>query len=383
MAFRFKNFNEDLLVKAAKRYAKNKRRLNKVKRAIAAGRTDNLDTEERRKAYYKREIRLNNEEKIRRLKIQMTKDISPEDTQSIVKKINTLESNDDMDALSAEELKTLGQERHIGFTNDILSSEYFESGLIAAAGIGHIDIRDGLNSGSGFLIGQDLFLTNQHVFNDETIPKQSELNMNYEKNRVGQRITPADFKFDPDRFFLTAKMVSEDSELDFALVAVKPISRDGISLSEFTTHKLKKEQGKILEGQPVTIIHHPDGREKSVTIHNSNLLELKDRVKDDHVCLYNSDTEPGSSGAPVFNNRWEVIALHSQAVPKQSKIPGFILDKEGKRMKKEDMLTRPNDIWWEANQGIRISFISQAIKDAPLNGSQKDIRDALVKEWES
>jgi V8-like Glu-specific endopeptidase len=28
---------------------------------------------------------------------------------------------------------------------------------------------------------------------------------------------------------------------------------------------------------------------------------------------YEVDTEPGSSGSPVFNNRWELVALHSRA----------------------------------------------------------------------
>jgi V8-like Glu-specific endopeptidase len=28
---------------------------------------------------------------------------------------------------------------------------------------------------------------------------------------------------------------------------------------------------------------------------------------------YEVDTEPGSSGSPVFNNKWELVALHSRA----------------------------------------------------------------------
>jgi V8-like Glu-specific endopeptidase len=28
---------------------------------------------------------------------------------------------------------------------------------------------------------------------------------------------------------------------------------------------------------------------------------------------YEVDTEPGSSGSPVFNNQWELVALHSRA----------------------------------------------------------------------
>ncbi len=28
---------------------------------------------------------------------------------------------------------------------------------------------------------------------------------------------------------------------------------------------------------------------------------------------YTTDTEPGSSGSPVFNNRWDLIAIHHAA----------------------------------------------------------------------
>ena len=51
------------------------------------------------------------------------------------------------------------------------------------------------------------------------------------------------------------------------------------------------------------------------------------------VLIYKSDTAPGSSGAPVFNNEWQVIALHSAGVPKQD-AQGRYVDKDGQvRMK--------------------------------------------------
>ncbi len=34
---------------------------------------------------------------------------------------------------------------------------------------------------------------------------------------------------------------------------------------------------------------------------------------DENVIEYTSDTEPGSSGSPVLDNQWGLIAFHSSA----------------------------------------------------------------------
>ncbi len=54
-----------------------------------------------------------------------------------------------------------------------------------------------------------------------------------------------------------------------------------------------------------------------------------------------TDTEPGSSGAPVFNDQWQVVALHHKAVPAPLK----------KRPRSD------SDPEWLANEGVRISAI--------------------------
>lgn len=52
------------------------------------------------------------------------------------------------------------------------------------------------------------------------------------------------------------------------------------------------------------------GYAKKVTLRNNNLFETA------FPCVrYFTDTEAGSSGAPVFNDNWEVIALH-RATPR-------------------------------------------------------------------
>jgi Trypsin-like peptidase domain len=55
----------------------------------------------------------------------------------------------------------------------------------------------------------------------------------------------------------------------------------------------------------VAIIQHPNGMTKQVALHNNLVTFANDaRVQ------YLTDTLPGSSGAPVFDVKWKVVALH-------------------------------------------------------------------------
>ena len=59
----------------------------------------------------------------------------------------------------------------------------------------------------------------------------------------------------------------------------------------------------------VYIIQHPSGGMKKIgMVHNVV------RFVDDDVVQYWTDTEAGSSGSPVFNERWELVALHHRWV---------------------------------------------------------------------
>jgi V8-like Glu-specific endopeptidase len=55
----------------------------------------------------------------------------------------------------------------------------------------------------------------------------------------------------------------------------------------------------------VAIIQHPAGMAMQVALHN-NLVTFADATR----LQYLTDTLPGSSGAPVFDFNWDVVALH-------------------------------------------------------------------------
>ena len=55
----------------------------------------------------------------------------------------------------------------------------------------------------------------------------------------------------------------------------------------------------------VVIIQHPGGRPKQVALSHNVVVYV-----DDHRLQYLTDTLEGSSGSPVFDGNWNLVALH-------------------------------------------------------------------------
>jgi len=258
-------------------------------------------------------------------------------------------------------------ERKIGPTNNILSIEFLELGLLAAKSVGRF--TNGVGFGTGFHVGNQLLITNNHVIKSQEEALEWQFELNVEDNKFGQPKGQHNYSLAPEKFFLT------NEEYDFTLVAVSN-SAESPLIETFGWHALLDVQGKILIGQPVNIIQHPNGNNKTVVLHDSYLLYLDDEdINMEKYCLYSGDTEEGSSGSPVFNNQWEVVALHHKAIPKTDK-NGNLIDQNGRQ------ISNDKDKVYVANEGIRVSRIIQAIKDSVIvDLEQAKIRDELIKLW--
>jgi len=197
-------------------------------------------------------------------------------------------------------------ERIIG-TNDLMGVAFLERGLAVSRTVARIWVSvSGGNPagyGTGFLISPRLLLTNNHVLSDAATARSSRAQFNYQLGSDGNVYPASLYGLDPDTCFFT------DRELDYAVVAVMPTSDDRRELAEFGFNPLLEEQGKAIVAQWLNIIQHPSGGFKQLALRENHLVDIHDAF-----LTYQTDTAPGSSGSPVYNDQWEVVGLHHSGV---------------------------------------------------------------------
>jgi len=211
--------------------------------------------------------------------------------------------------------------------------------------------------GTGFLVSPNHLLTNYHVLFNEEVTRQCVAQFDYEES-LGTQQKTVDYEFEPEAMF-----VGEPS-LDYALVQLRFNSFNrqaghnfgwldlvedygniipGISGSkeiqeskegkEFIDKLKKTEFYEFLEegykGDNVILIHHPKGGKKKIDLTNNRVIEGGLYKK---FLRYQGDSDYGSSGCPVFNTKWELVALNHAAITKSDTSNGEVLVKQGIRI---------------------------------------------------
>jgi hypothetical protein len=205
------------------------------------------------------------------------------------------------------------REKITGGASTLLPIRYLAEGLEAAKSVVHIRIakRRGAELGSGFLIKGNLLITNHHVIGDAATALGAVVTLNYEEPSPGMASETTTLSLDPGAFFRTSE------KEDWTAVRVNGPVPAGIGLTLLPD--------AVLKGDFVSIIQHPGGRYKQIALYHNIVTYV-----DQDIVQYLTDTEPGSSGSPVFNEKWEVIALHhSGGVLTEPGLPTKMLRNEG------------------------------------------------------
>ena len=246
----------------------------------------------------------------------------------------------------------LEQEAQIG-KSDLLDVNFVERCRLVETCVGRIRVTSPGRSGwaTGFLIAHGLLMTNHHVFPGPETVGASTVEFGYWFDVAGQ---PPDvteeFQLDPVQFFVANK------ELDMAVVAVKPRGTRAQSIERRGHLRLIPETGKIKTDEFVTILQHPDGNPMCIALRENRVERAEDA---EPFIWYKADTAYGSSGAPVFNDQFQIVALHASGHIKRDQ-QGRYLRRNGVWVTSLDGL-RETDVVWEANVGYRTSRICSAI----------------------
>lgn len=210
--------------------------------------------------------------------------------------------------------RELDLERLIG-RNTVVDTGFLDCGLAAARAVGRVDVAG--RSATGVLVSPSLLLTTNTVLPSVTEAARAEV----EFDGVSTGLCP-------ERLFVT------DLVLDFTVVAV----REG----GLPPHlHLVEHEGKAILGERLTSVRWPAGGPKLFGLREHVLVD----VLDNYVHY-----EPGLdvSGGPIFNDQWEVVALHHSGVADGSS--------------------------WCAGEGVRISRVLRALRERPLSGEAARLR---------
>jgi hypothetical protein len=197
-------------------------------------------------------------------------------------------------------------------SNTLLGIAFLAVGLARSRAICRLKVTHapGAESyGTGALIGPDLLLTNHHVLYDWDNGGRAAVAVEAwfgyeldEKSHTGDlRIVACD-----------ESTIDGERGQDWAIVRVPAVTPDTAAKARVPAETpviSLRGAAPPRKDDYVFIIQHPDGGPKMIGL-SHNLV----RYVDGNVVQYWTDTKSGSSGAPVFNSRWQVVGLHHRWV---------------------------------------------------------------------
>lgn len=175
--------------------------------------------------------------------------------------------------------------------NNLKPIAFLEQGIAVSKSVAHITLADG-GLATGFLITPDVLLTNHHVFRAKDDAQGAKIRFNYQIDLYGNFLPVDEYDCDPESLFKNSEA------LDYAVVRIT-----GEAGTKWGYLKINPIDIKVNE--KVNIIQHPAGGPKQIAMNDNEA-----KYVDETIVQYITDTLPGSSGSPVFNDRWQVIALH-------------------------------------------------------------------------
>jgi len=228
-----------------------------------------------------------------------------------------------------EKVATNNFEKLMKKESTLLYISFFETGIEKAKSVGRIETET--QWGSGFLLKDNYVLTNNHVIKDVATAQNASIEFNYELDVNGDAKKVARFKFDVDS---TNHFATSDEDIDdWTIIKLKGDANSTWGIIDIAEVSMEKDER-------VSIIQHPEGNYKQIGIHN-NFLTYVDNDK----IMYLTDTLQGSSGSPVFNNKWQLVGLHNR---------GGYLREPSTNLR----------VW--RNGGININKVLKGIRDAGI-----------------
>ena len=151
-----------------------------------------------------------------------------------------------------------------------------------------------IGEGTGFLIADNLLITNNHVIDSKMAADRANIEFNYQYN-INHTFGPVSkYSVNTSGFFHTNR------DLDYTIIELNDNPGKNWSYIPLFSY------ANTSKGEQVSIIQHPEGEPKKIALSDNDVT----RSNPNGLIWYSTDTLRSSSGSPVFNNNWDVVALH-------------------------------------------------------------------------
>lgn len=184
-------------------------------------------------------------------------------------------------------------EKIIG-ANNLKNISWLQVGLRCAQSVGRVVTPAGV--GTGFKCSGNRLVTNHHVLPSVALVNQSFVEFNYQCDEHGQLLDYFTYELDGRQF-----RTDRDKDVTIVGLVQHPGSPSLDTWGSLTLEFSKQPQ----VGDHVSIIQHANGGPKQIACTANQVVNLFE-----HRLQYLTDTMPGSSGAPVFDDDWKVVAIH-------------------------------------------------------------------------
>jgi endonuclease G, mitochondrial len=201
-----------------------------------------------------------------------------------------------------------------------VGQDFFERAMSVARGVARLmlprvlhgaTLGQGCTFGTGWLIAPGLLMTNHHVVEarDSDEPPAT-----YEDMCAQVKDILVWFDFYQEQAGASvecrgAELVAFSKPLDYALIRLK----DGQRIADRKLLAVMTSKPSLKTGDHLNIVQYPQGGPLKYAIRNN--YYVRSHPAKEHVLHYLTDTESGSSGSPVLNDAWRVLALHHAATP--------------------------------------------------------------------